>query len=223
MGAYIFYREILSYSNTLKTSQSVKKYGFKIILFHPGLFKTNNIMTASDFSLEFQLHLSEIRKLNKMYFRHLFKMRIILLILFALVSLIAIDFWNTNLNQDFFSWIVRSLILIVAFVLMQSSIVDATSKIIFSITKKLLRFENFNNRYKFSFTNSLISVQSPLGHLTHEWSKIEKVISTKSFLFLYIKEKNGYIISISKKHCDCTKMEQLITFVENNITHVITV
>jgi len=219
----IFCTEILSYSDTLKTSLSFNKDAFKIILFIQDLFKTKNIMTASDFSLEFQLHLSEIRKLNKMYFRHLFRMRIILFTLIALVFLIGIDCWNTNLNEDFFSWIVRSLILIVVFVLVQSSLISTISKIIFSLTQKLMRFENFNSRYKFSFTNSVICVQSPLGHLTHKWSGIEKVISTKNFLFLYIKEKNGYIISISKKHCDGKKMEQLISFVENNITHVITI
>ncbi|WP_167365446.1 YcxB family protein [Flavobacterium phragmitis] len=86
-----------------------------------------------------------------------------------------------------------------------------------------MRLDKFPNRYKLTFTYSDICVKSPLGELTHKWSKIEKVILTKNFLFFYIKERNGYIISISKKDSDYRKIEELLSFVEKNVIPVIKV
>lgn len=175
-------------------------------------------MTAANFSLEFQLSIPEIRKLNKMYFRHLFKERIVFCLFIILILVILVDY---ALEIDFFEWVIQSCLLIVLFVIIQFSFVDVISKGIFKLTKTLMNEEKFKNRYKLTFTYSNIYIRSPLGELTHKWSKIEKAISTKNFLFLYVKERNGYIISISKKDYDCKKIEELLSFVEKNIIQVI--
>ncbi|SFD53754.1 YcxB-like protein [Flavobacterium phragmitis] len=177
-------------------------------------------MTAANFSLEFQLNISEIKKLNKMYFRHLFRDRVMFCLLALLVFVICIDY---ILETDFFNWLLKSLFLVVIFVIIQFSFIDVISKTVFRWTKKLMRLDKFPNRYKLTFTYSDICVKSPLGELTHKWSKIEKVILTKNFLFFYIKERNGYIISISKKDSDYRKIEELLSFVEKNVIPVIKV
>ncbi|SCY92845.1 YcxB-like protein [Flavobacterium anhuiense] len=178
-------------------------------------------MNTTNFFLEFPLNFSEIRKLNKMYFEHLFKQRVIFISILILLLLIFSDFININFEDDFFLWLIRSLGIIVFFVVFENSFVDAVSGITFQIAKRLLRFKNLNSRYKFVFTNSKLCIRFPLGRLTHKWATIEKAILTKNFLFLYIKEQNNYIISISRK--DCRKMEELLTFVEQNVIHIIKV
>lgn len=184
--------------------------------------KQKNMDTAS-FLLEFQLNFCEIKRLNKMYVKHLFRDRLIFILVLSLVSLIFFDFSRIDLTTDLFSWLIRSLVLIVFFVIIEPSFVKTISKIFFQITERLMKFDKFHNNYKLTFTSSAISVKSPLGKLTHKWSKIEKVMLTKNFLFLYIKERNGYIISISKKDYDVRKMEALLNFVEKNVTHIIKV
>ncbi|KAF2340252.1 YcxB family protein [Flavobacterium tistrianum] len=178
-------------------------------------------MNATNFSLEFPLNLFEIRKLNKMYFEHLFKERVILVSILILLLLIFLDLSNIDLETDFLVWLIRSLAVIVFFVIIENSFVDAISGIVFKLTKRLLKFKKLNNRYRFKFTNSKFCIQFPLGSLTHKWTTIEKAILTKNFLFLYIKEHNNYIITISRKDFDCRKMEDLLAFVENNVTQVI--
>ncbi|KAF2511406.1 YcxB family protein [Flavobacterium zhairuonense] len=84
-----------------------------------------------------------------------------------------------------------------------------------------MKFDKFISKYKFNFTNSFINVHSPLGEITHKWSQIEKAILTKDFFFLYVKERNGYIISISNKYDQYRNMEKLIDFVERKVTHVV--
>lgn len=185
--------------------------------------ETNLSMTSSNFLLEFQLNISEIKKLDKMYFVHLFRDRIMFVSFIVLASLIAVDFLNINLDIDYFSWLMRSLLLIVFFVIFHSSLIDTVSVLVFQLRKKLLKFDRFQCQYKFTFTDTIISIQSPLGVLTHKWSKIEKVITTKNFIFIYIKERNGYIISIKKKEYDLKKIQKLITFLEQNVTHIISV
>lgn len=177
-------------------------------------------MTAANFSLEFQLNISEVRKLDKMYFRHLFKERIVFGLLIILILTIFVDF---TLENDFFQWLIKSLVLIVFFVIIQFSFIDSISRVVFELTKKVLKVDKYHNQYKLKFTYSDISIKSPLGELTHKWTKIEKVISTKNFLFLYIKERNNYIISISKKDYNSLKIEELLAFVENNVMHIIKV
>lgn len=171
-------------------------------------------MTAANFSVEFQLNISEIRKLNKMYFKHLYKERIVVSLLIILMFVISIDF---ILENDFLQWIIKSLVLIVLFVLIHFSCMDMIALLVLKLTKKLLGSAKFQNKYKLYFTYSDICITSPLGELNHKWTKIEKVISTKNFLFLYIKERNTYIISISKKNYNHLQMEELLTFVEKNI------
>ena len=58
------------------------------------------------------------------------------------------------------------------------------------------------------------------GEIVHKWSQIEKAILTKDFFFLYIKDRNRYIISISNKDNNDRKMDELIAFVESNVTPV---
>lgn len=94
---------------------------------------------------------------------------------------------------------------------------------IFRLIKKVLKSENFANQYKLNFTSTSINICSPLGNFKHKWSKIEKAILTKDFLFLYVKDRNGYIISISNNCAGERNMEELISFVENNVVHVLKV
>lgn len=173
-------------------------------------------MNISDFSLEFGLNSSEIQKLNKMYFEHLYKERILLILALAVFVLILI-----NLNDnDLIDWIIKSLVLIVLFLMFQYTFVNSLSKIIFRLAKRLLKSENFINKYRLNFNNSSICVHSPLGRFTHKWSKIEKAILTKDFFFLYVKERNGYIISISSKATKDRNIEELVSFIEKNVTHI---
>lgn len=171
--------------------------------------------------MEFELNVSEIRKLNKMYFENLYKQRVLIFSSVLLFSLILFDFFDTDANKDIFQWIIRSLIIIVFFLLIQYLFVDTICNVIFATAEKLLRFDKFISRYKFNFTNSLICVHSPLGEIKHKWNKIEKAILTKDFFFLYIKEDNAYIISISAKNNKGRDMEKLLEFIESNVTHVI--
>lgn len=177
-------------------------------------------MTAAGFSLEFQMNVSEVKKLNKMYFKHLFRERIVFCLLAALLLMILIEYL---IETDFFDWLIKSLFLIVFFVIIQFSFIDVISKTIFNWTKKMMKLDKFPDRYKLAFTYSDICVKSPLGELTHKWSNIEKVISTRDFLFFYIKERNNYIISISKKDSDSRKIEELLSFVEKNVVSIIKV
>ncbi|MFC0781086.1 YcxB family protein [Flavobacterium sp. HJSW_4] len=177
-------------------------------------------MYTANFSLEFQLDVSEIKMLNKMYFKHLFKERIVFALLIVLLLLILNDF---SLQMDYLDWLIRSLLLVIFFVIIQFLLIDVISKSIFKLTKIIAGSKKTSSKYKLSFNYSDICVKSPLGELTHKWSKIEKVIQTKNFLFLYVKEQNGYIISISKKESNSRKIEELLSFVEKNVTPVIKV
>ncbi|KIO54769.1 YcxB family protein [Flavobacterium hibernum] len=177
-------------------------------------------MNAANFSLEFRLDMNEIRKLNKMYFKDLYKKRVMLFLAFMLFVVVFFDFFNLRNDNDFIQWIVGSLFLVILFLLFYYSIVDAICNMTFSLIKRLLKFERFVKKYQFSFTNSFICVRSPIGVFTHEWSCIEKAIITKDFLFLYVKDKNGYIISISNNYNDTRQMNELISFVNKNVTPI---
>jgi hypothetical protein len=177
-------------------------------------------MNASNFSLEFELNISEIRKLNKMYFKHLYKERVTIVSSLILFLLILFDFFRVDDSTDMIQWIIRSLILIIFFLLIQYSFVNTICKLIFRLAKKLLKFDSFVSKYKFNFTNSFIHVHSPLGEFAHKWSEIEKAILTKDFFFLYVKKRNGYIITISNKGNDQRNIDELIAFIESHVTHV---
>ncbi|WP_164515306.1 YcxB family protein [Flavobacterium ustbae] len=151
----------------------------------------------------------------------MFKDRIVTAFFIILVLTIIIDFFNINKGIDFVQWLIRSAILIILFIVIGYALADTICKVIFQLTKKLMKFERFLNKYRFNFTSSEISICSPMGGLIHNWSKIEKVILTKNFLFFYIKERNGYIISVSKKDYEERKIKDLIEFVEKNVTHII--
>ncbi|WP_343694295.1 hypothetical protein [Flavobacterium sp.] len=174
-------------------------------------------MNTTNFSLEFGLSVPEIQKLNKMYFKHLFKERVSALLGVFLFLLIFI---NLKSDNDLIDWVIKSLALIILFLMIQYSIVNSICKAIFYLTNKLLKSGNFINRYRFNFTNSFLYVYSPLGGFKHKLSKIEKVILTKDLLLLYIKERNGYIISISNKDAESRNIKELIVFLENNVIPV---
>lgn len=174
-------------------------------------------MNRSNFSLELGLNTSEIQKLNKMYFKHLYKERILLSLGIVLFLLILFNF---NSAIDLVEWTIRSLVLIILFLMIQYSFVNSICKLIFGLAQQLLKSENFIKKYKINFTNALIYVHSPLGRYNHKWSTIEKAILTKDFFFLYVKERNGYIISISNKCGNGRNIEELVSFVEQNVTKV---
>nr|MBU3859672.1 YcxB family protein [Flavobacterium sp. MC2016-06] len=155
-----------------------------------------------------------------MYFKHLYKERVTTISSLILFLLILFDFFRVDHNNDMMQWIIRSLILIIFFLLIQYSFVNTICKLIFRLAKKLLKFDSFISKYKFNFTSSLIHVHSPLGEFAHKWSEIEKAILTKDFFFLYVKKRNGYIITISNKDNNQRNMEELITFIERHVTHV---
>ena len=178
-------------------------------------------MNSSKFSLEFELNVSEIRKLNKMYFKHLYKKRATIFSVIIILGLIFFDFFSLNDEDDFIKWILRNLVLILLFYIFQHPLVNSISKITFRLIKKMVKSDNFARNYKFNFNNSSLQVHSPLGAVAHKWSKIEKAILTKDFFFLYIKDRNRYIISISNKNDDNRNMKSLIAFVESNVTHII--
>lgn len=180
-------------------------------------------MNATNFSLEFPLNLSEIRKLNKMYFEHLFRQRILFVSIALVLFFIFFDLFDINLEDDFFLWLIRSLAAIIFFVIIENFFVDVVSRFAFQMAKRLLKFKKLNSRYKFVFTGSKVCIRFPLGRLTHKWTTIEKAILTKNFLFLYIKEENNYIISISRKDFDYRKMEELLAFVEQNVMPILKV
>ncbi len=174
-------------------------------------------MNVSYFSLQFDLNICEIQELNKMYFEHIYKKRILIISCIAILILIFFD-WNNN--DDFIEWIIRSVIVILFFLIVQYSFVNSISRIIFKLTEYLVKSKRIRKKYRFDFTPSVIYIHSPFGNFKHNWSKIDKAFLTKDFLFLYVREKNRYIISISNKNNGNRNIQELITFVENNVTHI---
>lgn len=179
-------------------------------------------MNDSSFSLEFGLNVDEVQKLNKMYFKNLYRERIQILFGFVLLISTFYDFFDLNSGSDLIMWIIRNLFFVIVFLMFQYSFVNTICKLIFQLIKKLLRFDIFMAKYKFNFTYSSIYVHSPLGEFAHKWTQIEKAILTKDFFFIYIKERNGYILSISNKKQN-KNMDELIAFIESNVMKVIKV
>lgn len=175
-------------------------------------------MNGANFSLEFKLDINEIQKLHKMYFKDLYKKKVMVFLTILFFATVFFDFFNFRNNNDIVQWILGSFILVILFLLFHYSLVDAICKMTFRLIKKLLQFDGFAKKYKFSFTDSFICVCSPIGVFKHEWSCIEKAIMTKNFLFLHVKDKNGYIISISNNYKDSRQMNELISFVNKNVT-----
>ena len=178
-------------------------------------------MNAVNFFLEFKLDSNEIQKLNKMYFKDLYKKKVMLFLAVLLSVIVLFDFFNLRSDTDFIHWIVGSLVLVLLFLFFYYSIVDVICKMTFRLMKRLMQFDGFTEKYKFSFTNSFICIRSPMGVFTHDWSCIEKAIMTKDFLFLYIKDKNGYIISISNNYNNTRQMKELTSFVNKNVTQIV--
>ncbi len=177
-------------------------------------------MSAAAFLLEFQLKNSEIKKLNKMYIENLLQ-NIVFCTFSVVFSLYVIfDFINTDSQAE---WLIKSLLSIIFIVVIQMLTVNFISKIIYRIIKRLLKFDKFQRQYKLVFNYTNICICSPFIELTHKWSKIDKVILTKDSLFLYLKEQNAYIISISTKNCEFRKMQELVDFLEKNVIQVLKV
>ncbi|MEP6932000.1 MAG: hypothetical protein ABI850_18395 [Flavobacterium sp.] len=177
-------------------------------------------MNTSKFSAEFELNINEIQKLNKMYFKRLYKGRVTVFFIIILMSFLFYDFFNLESQEDFIKWQLRSLVLIVSFFMFHYTFVNATCKIIFKLMRQLVGYTGFIGRYKLNFTNSYIYVNSPLGAFAHKWSQIEKAVLTKDFFFLYVKDTDQHIISISNKYNNKRNMPDLIAFVARNVTDI---
>ena len=111
-------------------------------------------MYNPDFTLEFKLNSIEIRKLNKMYFKRIYKERFRFFSLILLFFLIFFDVFDWNDDNDFIRWFSRNLVLILFFLLFQSHIVNTLCRTFFKLIRKLMKFERFLRSYKFNFTNS---------------------------------------------------------------------
>lgn len=172
-------------------------------------------MNAPNFLLEMELSVSEVRKLNKMYFKYTYKRKVLKVLCIVLFFLV---FFDLRRDIDLFVWIIRSLSQVILFLIFQQAIVSSISKIIFRLVE--IKSNLFINKYRLIFNSSFVCVHSPLGDFKHDWNSIEKAILTKNFFFLYVKEFNGYIISISTKHSTDRNMRELLEFIENNIIPV---
>ncbi|RUT72332.1 YcxB family protein [Flavobacterium cupreum] len=182
---------------------------------------TNTIrMNTSKFSAEFELNINEIQKLNKMYFKRLYKGRVTFFFVIIMVSFLLFDFLNLESQEDFFRFQLRSLVLIVSFFMFHYSFVNATCRILFKLVRRLMGYSSLIRKYKLNFTSSDIHVNSPLGAFVHKWSQIDKAVLTKDFFFLYVKDKDQHIISISNKCHGNRNMSDLITFVDCHVTQI---
>lgn len=177
-------------------------------------------MNMSNFSIEFELNVTEIQKLNKMYFKRLCKERVTIFFIIALSCCIFFDFTNLENDADFIKWQLRSLGLVVSFFVFHYAVVNTICNVIFKIIRKLVRCTNFVGKYKLNFTNSCIHVKAPIGAFAHKWNQIEKAILTKDFFFLYVKDADQHIISISNKGKIDKNRSDLIAFVEHNVTEI---
>ncbi|MEZ0131137.1 hypothetical protein AB9T88_15750 [Flavobacterium sp. LBUM151] len=161
-----------------------------------------------------------MRKLNKMYFKRFYKERATVFSVIVLLTLILLDFFSQNTDEDFIKWQLRTVVIIVLFLIFRYSIVNIICRIIFQLTIKLIKNTDILGKYRFNFTNSCIYVQSPLGAFNHKWEQIEKAILTKDFFFLYVNDKDEHIISISNKYNKDRDINELISFVESNVTGI---
>ncbi|MCD0467112.1 hypothetical protein [Flavobacterium sp. ENC] len=177
-------------------------------------------MNTSKFSAEFELNINEIQKLNKMYFKRLYKGRVTFFFVIIMVSFLVYDFLNLESQEDFFKFQLRSLVLIVSFFMFQYSFVNATCRLLFKLIRRLIGYSSLFGKYKLNFTSSDIHVNSPLGAFVHKWSQIDKAVLTKDFFFLYVKDKEQHIISISNKFNNNRNMIDLITFVDRHVTQI---
>jgi len=177
-------------------------------------------MNTSKFSLEFELNVAEIQKLNKMYYKDLYKERVTIFFALILIFLIFLDFFNLSKDEDLIIWELRNLVVIILFLMFRYSFVNAICKTIFRITKKITNYTTVLGKYKLNFTNSFIYVHSPLGAFAHKWSQIERAVLTKDFFFLYVKDDDHHIISISNKFNNGRNINELIAFVERNVVEI---
>lgn len=177
-------------------------------------------MNTSKFSAEFELNMNEIQKLNSMYFKRLYKVRVSIFFIIILLTFLFFDFFNLESPEDFTKWQLKSLVLVVSFFMFHYSFVNATCKFLFKFMRKLFGYTGLMGKYKLNFTNSDIQLNSPLGAFAHKWSQIEKAVLTKDFFFLYVKDKDQHIISISNKADSSRNISDLITFVELHVTQI---
>jgi len=61
---------------------------------------------------------------------------------------------------------------------------------------------------------------STSGAFAHKWSQIERAVLTKDFFFLYVKDEDHHIISISNKFNNGRNINELIAFVEHNVVEI---
>ncbi|PAM91426.1 hypothetical protein B4N84_28380 [Flavobacterium sp. IR1] len=179
-------------------------------------------MNLSKISLEFELNLTEIRKLNNMYFRRLCKEKVTFFLILILFYIIFFNFFTLKTEDDLIEWELQNLVLIILFITFYCFSVNAICNVILELISKLVLYTDFIGKYKLNFAASNIYVQAPLGTFTYKWCQIEKAVLTKDFFFLYIKD-DSHIISISNHTSDGRNMKELITFVESNRVNIIKV
>ncbi|WP_166922253.1 hypothetical protein [Flavobacterium poyangense] len=155
-----------------------------------------------------------------MYFKRLCKERVTFFFIIALTCCIFFDFFNLENDDDFIKWQLRSLVLVVSFFIFHYALANTICKVIFTVIRKLVRCSNFVGKYRLNFTNSCIYVKAPLGAFAHKWNQIEKAILTKDFFFLYVKDADHHIITISNRGKNDKKRNDLIAFVEHNVTEI---
>lgn len=177
-------------------------------------------MNTSKFSAEFELNITEIQKINKMYFKRLYKGRVTFFFVIITVSFLLYDFLNLESQEDFLKFQVRSLVLVVLFFMFHYSFVNVTCRLLFKLIRRLMGYSTLIGKYKLNFTSSDIHVNSPLGAFAHKWSQIDKAVLTKDFFFLYVRDKEQHIISISNKFNSNRNMTDLITFVDRHVTQI---
>ncbi|OXA75165.1 YcxB-like protein [Flavobacterium aquidurense] len=176
-------------------------------------------MGTYNFSLEFGLNVDEAKMINKMYLKNRYEQWVQYFLGLALLFPVFFDFFDRMNNSDLIVWILRDMFFVLIFFMLQYPFVDAICKLIFQLIKKLLKIEKFITKYRFNFTSTFIYVHSPLGAFAHKWTQVESAILTKDFFFLYVKEKNGYIISIANNKQN-RKINELIAFVEKNVIQI---
>ena len=71
---------------------------------------------------------------------------------------------------------------------------------------------------------SQVGIGTPMpnasGAFAHKWSQIERAVLTKDFFFLYVKDDDHHIISISNKFNNGRNINELIAFVERNVIEI---
>ncbi|WKL49475.1 hypothetical protein Q1W71_06710 [Flavobacterium pectinovorum] len=81
-------------------------------------------------------------------------------------------------------------------------------------TEGNVTFDSTTNQF------SYVDNTGTTGAFAHKWSQIERAVLTKDFFFLYVKDDDHHIISISNKFNNGRNINELIAFVERNVVEI---